>query len=119
MLARFCVAALHYNENGTRRQSMTKEGKQQWRVCYPKAKKGQECIVKPERVPATFEYIGDLLDKVFLRRQLYPSLKFAYEDFVFGYKADEPQPLTENYEQFDKTELVNKRGSRYSHGTQQ
>lgn len=65
------------------------------------------------------ECIGHVLDKVFLRRQLYPSLKFAYEDFVFGYKADEPQPLTENYEQFDKTELVNKRGSRYSHGIQQ
>jgi hypothetical protein len=33
---------------------MTKEGAQQWRVCYPKAKKGQECVVKPLRVPATF-----------------------------------------------------------------
>lgn len=54
IIYRLCVAALHYNENGTRRQSMTKEGKQQWRVCYPKANKGQECIVKPERVPATF-----------------------------------------------------------------
>lgn len=62
----------------------------------PKATKGQECIVKPERVPATFEYIGHLLDKVFLRRQLYPSLRFnlRMEILFFGYKADEPELLT-------------------------
>ena len=60
------------------------------------------------------DYIGDLLEKVFLRRQLYPSLKFAYEYYVFGYKADEPKPLTQSYDQFDKSELVNSRTSRFT-----
>ncbi|XP_061190456.1 uncharacterized protein LOC133198376 [Saccostrea echinata] len=54
MHARLCIAAFHYNENGTRRQSLTREGELQWSVSYPKAKKGQECVVKPRRVSATF-----------------------------------------------------------------
>lgn len=33
---------------------MIKEGKQQWWVCYLKVKKGQECIVKFERVFVIF-----------------------------------------------------------------
>ncbi|XP_062579418.1 uncharacterized protein LOC134241368 [Saccostrea cucullata] len=114
MLARLCIAAFHYNENGTRRQSITREGELQWSVSYPKAKKGQECVVKPRRVPATFEYVGKLLEKIFVRRRHYPSLKFAYDDFVFGHKADEPRPLTHEYEDFDKNELINRRTSRYN-----
>lgn len=85
--------------------------------------KGQKCIVKPEGVPAKLfkfkythiismklfiklikecnlnidihysDYIGHLLNKIFWRRQLFSSLKFSYEDFVFGYKTDIPQPL--------------------------
>jgi hypothetical protein len=31
------ASSVHYHENGTHRQSMTKGGAQQWRVCYPKA----------------------------------------------------------------------------------
>jgi hypothetical protein len=49
-----------------------------------------------------------------LRGQLYPSLKFAYEDYVFGYEADEPMPLTQSYDQFDESELVNSRTSRFT-----
>mgnify|MGYP003692236295 FL=1 len=60
------------------------------------------------------EYVGILLEKIFQRRRLYPSLKFAYEDFVFGYKADEPRPLTHDYEDFDKNELINRRTSRFN-----
>ena len=42
-------------------------------------------------------------------------LKFAYEDlsFVFGYKADEPRPLTHDNGDFDKNELIN-RTSRFN-----
>ena len=48
------MAAFHYNENGTRQQSLTREGALQWSVSYPKAKKGKECVVKSRRVSATF-----------------------------------------------------------------
>ena len=51
---RVYIAALHFNENGKRRQATTGDGETRWRTSYPKAKKGEQCVVKPQRVPATF-----------------------------------------------------------------
>ena len=51
---RLYVAGLHFNENGKRQQSRTKDGQQKWKLSYPKAKKGEECVVKPQKVAPTF-----------------------------------------------------------------
>ncbi|XP_071160693.1 uncharacterized protein [Mytilus edulis] len=54
MLARLCVAALHYNENCNRDRAFTKDGLQCFSMIYPKAKKGKEAVVKSRPSPATY-----------------------------------------------------------------
>lgn len=49
MMARLCVATLHFNENGRRHQATTGAGAAQWYVSYPKGKKGQTAVVKPHK----------------------------------------------------------------------
>ena len=48
------LAALHFNENSTNRHAMTKTGQLKYRVCYPKAKKGEEAVVKPQKEGPTY-----------------------------------------------------------------
>jgi hypothetical protein len=48
------LAALHFNENGNKQQAKTKEGKLQWRLNYPKAKKGATAVVKQVKVENTY-----------------------------------------------------------------
>ena len=52
--SRIYIAAMHFNENANRQQATTKDGVQRWKVSYPKAKRGEECVVKPQKVAATY-----------------------------------------------------------------
>ena len=54
VICRIYIAALHFNENGSRQQATTREGEAKWKMSYPKAKKGKECVVKPQKIEATF-----------------------------------------------------------------
>lgn len=52
---RIYLAILHYNENADRPQATTQaEGKLQWKVVYPRAKKGEEVVVKPVKEKITY-----------------------------------------------------------------
>ncbi|CAC5383151.1 unnamed protein product [Mytilus coruscus] len=77
------IAALHYIENGNRQQAVTKAGILKWKKSYPKAKKGEQCVVKPQKVQATYDYVGALLKRTFDRRNNLSSIKEALEDFNF------------------------------------
>ena len=48
------MAALHFNENGHRNQAVTKAGELQWHISYPKGKKGEHVVVKPNKTPITY-----------------------------------------------------------------
>ena len=48
------LAALHFNENSGKKQSVTKAGEPQYRVCYPKAKKDEEAVIKEKREEPTY-----------------------------------------------------------------
>lgn len=69
MLYRICLAILHYNENADRPQARTQaEGKLQWKVVYPKSKKGQEAVVKPVKEKVTYgEFTASLVQLDVLR----------------------------------------------------
>lgn len=47
------LAALHFNENSSRQQSMTKDGNKQYAVSYPKGR-GGEGVAKEVKVDQTF-----------------------------------------------------------------
>lgn len=46
MMARLCVAALHFNENGSRLQATTRAGAAMWQICYPKDKREYSDILR-------------------------------------------------------------------------
>ncbi|VDI11931.1 Hypothetical predicted protein, partial [Mytilus galloprovincialis] len=112
MKARIYIAALHYNENGNRQQAVTKAGILKWKKSYPKAKKGEQCVVKPQKVQATYDYVGALLKRTFDRRNNLSSIKEALEDFNIVYQR--LPPLTASNPQFDKEELIRHRTSRFA-----
>ena len=47
------VAALHYNENSSRKQVVGKEGVKGWRISYPKYKGGAG-VPKEVKTPMTY-----------------------------------------------------------------
>lgn len=57
---RLCVSALHFNENGRRHQAVTKEGASQWQLSFPKGKKGEHAVVKPDKTPITYDLLSNL-----------------------------------------------------------
>ena len=51
---RIHLAALHYNDNSDKKQSKTKSGTPRYKVYYPKAKKGEQAVVKPTKQGPTY-----------------------------------------------------------------
>ena len=51
---RLSIAAIHYNENCGRQQLVTENGDLCYNISYPKAKKGTEAVVKPQKGPPTY-----------------------------------------------------------------
>ncbi|CAC5381135.1 unnamed protein product [Mytilus coruscus] len=98
MKARIYIAALHYNENGNRQQAVTKAGILKWKKSYPKATKGEQCVVKPQKFQATYDYVGALLKRTFDRRNNLSSIKEALEDFNVVYQR--LPPLTASNPQY-------------------
>lgn len=76
MESRLLLAALHFNENCNRQQALTQDGKPQWRISFPKARKGS-AVAAEVKVPVTFAYIDDLLSAVVNLRKQFPSYSKA------------------------------------------
>ncbi|KAK2143750.1 hypothetical protein LSH36_816g00015 [Paralvinella palmiformis] len=64
MLARVCLASMHYNENQDRLQAHNKQDKAIYTLKYPKLKRGGHTVQKRKQ-DATFEYVDELMPKVF------------------------------------------------------
>lgn len=113
MMARLCVATLHFNENGRRHQATTGAGAAQWYVSYPEGKKEQAAVVKPHRTPISYAYVEELRINLMERRRQFTScpLAAAEADTIIGYK---PPPLTSSYVPINKEELVAMRRSRFA-----
>ncbi|XP_041367601.1 uncharacterized protein LOC121382155 isoform X2 [Gigantopelta aegis] len=111
MLTRMYLSALHYNENGNRPQDVTLDGELKWQICYPKAKKGEQAVVKPVKSRVTYDYVDSLCRAVFERRINFPSYILAKRDVEASPSA--PKPLTAAFPAADKKELVLNRKSRF------
>ena len=113
MLARVHLAALHFNENSGKPQATTKTGSLRYTVAYPKAKKGDEAVVKPQREGPTYKYVKELLEIVTSRRISHPNYQAAKADAerVIG---QVPDYVSTSFKKFDKRELIKKHKSRYT-----
>lgn len=109
MEARTLLAALHFNENTDREQSFTKTGTAQWRVSYPKYKKGG-AVVKEVKIPATFQYVQDLTDEVEMLRNIYPSYKQA----KVLVNQSKPAAVSTKFDKQEKASLVDRQLSRFN-----
>nr|XP_022289964.1 uncharacterized protein LOC111101665 [Crassostrea virginica] len=114
MMARLCISALHFNENGQRYQATTKDGEVRWQISYPKGKKGEQAVVKPCKTAVTYDYVEVLRINLCERRRQHPTYSKSRIDAgtVFGYR---PPSLTSNYQGFVKEDLVATRRSRFQH----
>lgn len=113
MMTRLCVAALHFNENGSCHQTMTRAGAAKWQICYPKDKRGDHPVAKPIKKPITYENIDILRISLVERRRQFPSYQTAGQDAdrLLGYQ---PPSLTSKWEPYNKDQLVATRRSRFA-----
>ena len=58
------------------------------------------------------DYIEDLLQRVYRRRDTYKTIALAQQDFRIGF--DQPDPLTNSFQDFDKNTLIQERRSRFN-----
>ncbi|XDV11893.1 hypothetical protein PO909_000688 [Leuciscus waleckii] len=64
MLCRLYLAALHFNENSGRTQARTAAGELQFKIKFPKAKRGEHAVSMPKTKYST-EYVTELTDILF------------------------------------------------------
>jgi solute carrier family 8 (sodium/calcium exchanger) len=113
MKARVLLATLHFNENGNKPQAIRQDGSEKWKVCYPKAGKGEHVVAKPQKEGPTYVYIGELMENLTRRRLQVTSYKKAKED-IAKWMQPAPPSLTLSYCKVNKDELVSHRRSRFN-----
>lgn len=112
MEARLFLAALHFNENVNRGQAVTLDGSHQFRVSFPKGRKG-EGVAKQIKTRQTYRYIDDLFDELLVRREMYTSYSEAFEARQREDKV-RPVPLTRAISRQPKNEIVDRHISRFN-----
>ncbi|KAJ8018711.1 hypothetical protein HOLleu_43144 [Holothuria leucospilota] len=107
MISRLQLAALHYNENASRPQAVTREGQERYNLKFPKYKKGQATVSKV-LTNATYAYVDELMDVLI-------EVCRSGEDPKAGCDVDnEPPPLASAYFHPDKEEAVQQHQSRFN-----
>ncbi|KAL3836360.1 hypothetical protein ACJMK2_021793 [Sinanodonta woodiana] len=101
MKARLCLAALHFNENSSRALAVAKDGKTQYKISFPKARK---------------DYVQTLMEEIVRRRELYHTYSTAHEARVN--EMNHPPPaVTASYQKnlaLDKDLLIQKHLHRFN-----
>nr|XP_021325191.1 uncharacterized protein LOC101884910 isoform X1 [Danio rerio]XP_021325192.1 uncharacterized protein LOC101884910 isoform X1 [Danio rerio] len=111
MLCRSQLAAMHYNENSTRKQATTATGQLRWHIQYPRYKKG-ECTVRPIKITTTYGYVDRLLQLLFDCVLEQPQL---FQDKLLQIQV--PEHLCTQYGRREKQKAVALHTSRYKSTT--
>ncbi len=110
MTCRMYLAALHYNENSTRRTAVCADGTSQHRIHFPKSKKG-EYTVRSVKTKPTFDYTRGLLKLLLQKFQENPQeLRAESADM----RNNIPQPLASAFEHPDKNLAVARHIQRFN-----
>ncbi|XP_048037922.1 uncharacterized protein LOC125263095 [Megalobrama amblycephala] len=108
MLCRLYLAALHYNENIGHPQATTAAGQPQFKMTFPKAKKG-EYRAREVKTHETFRYVDDLLDLIFDQVFVDPA---PYMEKVL--RIPIPPPLCVEYDRPEKEDAISSRASHFN-----
>ncbi|XP_010767710.1 uncharacterized protein [Notothenia coriiceps] len=108
-LARYYLAALHYNENSARLQAVTREGQERFTISFPKFKKGQHSVRK-EKTPAKYKYTTNILEDLL---QAYSDSPQNLRESIQEVRNQEPQPLASEMDHPDKDEAVRRHRCRF------
>ena len=79
-LSRLQLAALHFNENSNRKQTVTKQGEEQYEIIFPKFKKGGYTVKK---VP-TYGMIERITNNHVIMVYCFWSTVFAFTGYIGG-----------------------------------
>lgn len=110
MEARLYLAGLHF-KNSCRPQAITSEGKSQYRVSFPKSRRG-EGVAKEVKVEPTYGYVQDLFEDLLFRRERLGSYSEAAQERKNTYKQ-RPLPLSYSTPHRPKDEIVQSHRSRF------
>lgn len=111
MQARLFLAAMHFNENSSRQQSMTKDGNKQYAVSYPKGR-GGEGVAKEVKVDQTFNYIADLMDALVELRELNDSYTKARD--AIDRHVQVPPPIAQSTPKPPKDVTIQRHTTRFN-----
>ncbi|XP_068723655.1 uncharacterized protein [Montipora capricornis] len=110
MYARLLLAALHYNENISQLQAVTKDGRPCYSIRFPKYKKG-EYSVRKEKTSPTYDYTEVLIDVlVHDYEEDQQSLKNSIQDL----RESIPGPLSAAFEKPCKETAVEQFVTRFA-----
>ena len=98
MLCRLFLAALHFNENASRSQAKTKDGRPVYEIRFPKYKKGGFTVTPLKQEP-TFNYIQELT-KLTLEDIVMDTEKYQVKDISI------PPVLCSQFHRPDKAEAI-------------
>ncbi|XP_068760564.1 uncharacterized protein [Montipora capricornis] len=94
------LASLHFNENLLRETKKTENGKDYYKVTYPKFKLGEE-VVREIAVPPTYDYVAEIW------KDLLAMSKEKRKTVAEKYNAKVPQPLNSQFpDRVKKSEAV-------------
>eukprot|EP00795_Rhopilema_esculentum_P010095 gene10095-18746_t len=102
MNARLMIAALHFNENAGRAQAVNKEGNLEYKIVFPKYKKGGT-IVRRITTNCTYDYVEKLFGELMMRA----------ENGIAEPPEQRMKPLCSKYERPHKEEAVQSMLSRF------
>ena len=122
-LLRLQLAALHFNENSSRQQAVTRCGEKRYSIMFPKFKKGGY-IVRKVTVEPTYCKCSYIHAKPLLRDIFHPGyIHDLLEETIRQCKEDVPPPslsssvpefLCSGYDRPDKAIAISKHRSRFN-----
>lgn len=103
MEARLYLAALHFNENASRKQALMKDGTPMFSISYPKSRKG-EGVAKEVKEQLTFSYVDELMEEVLLHREVHRT--YAQARRFRSLEKARPGPLTSSTPKRPKEDII-------------
>ncbi|ELT91270.1 hypothetical protein CAPTEDRAFT_202386 [Capitella teleta] len=102
MNGRVLLAVMHFNENSNRQSKISRDGKEQYSIHYPKYRKGDPIVRKIKTAP-THNYVGELVKRV----------DILVASNTHQPLADKPPTLASQYVTPEKGELVLRHRGRF------
>jgi hypothetical protein len=107
--ARYCLAALHFNENSNRMQAVTHDGQPRFRIQFPKSKKGEHTL-RMEKTAPTYGYTRVIMRKLLQEFERSPTdLQLSIKDL----RDRQPPTLASGFHHPNKAEAVKQHMCRF------